>query len=138
MDDPKELAKLYAAKKAEEEADQAAEKAARAAEAKARETAGIEATNSLNKMVVPYFNELKAAMGDDFTFDVIREAKSHQTLGVKFQVGERPPVSIKSVGGGIVQVQIHKGGGLPYSQIRNAADLSKQKLGELIQAMIEG
>jgi hypothetical protein len=135
--DPKELAKLYAAQMAKEAADRAAEKAADAAATKARESAAADAENALNDVAIPYLKQIKSAMCGNFTFDVQREVTSNRTLGVKFEVKERHPVSIKLVGGAI-QVRIHTGGGMIYPEIKVPSDLSKEKLAALIQTIIEG
>ena len=135
--DPKELAKLYAAQMAKEAADRAAEKAADVAATKARESAAEDAENALNNVAIPYLKEIKSAMGGNFTFDVQREVTSNRTLGVKFEVKERHPVSIKLIGGSI-QVRIHTGGGMIYPEIKVPSDLSKEKLGALVQTIIEG
>jgi hypothetical protein len=136
--DPKELAKLYAAQMAKEAADRAAEKAADVAATKARESAAADAENALNDVAIPYLKEIKSAMAGNFTFDVQREVTSNRTLGVKFEIKERhPPVSIKLIGGSI-QVRIHTGGGMIYPEIKVPSDLSKEKLGALVQTIIEG
>ena len=106
--DPKELAKLYAATMAKEAADRAAEKAADVAATKARESAAADAENALNDVAIPYLKEIKSAMAGNFTFDIQRDVTSNRTLGVKFEVKERHPVSIKLIGGAI-QVRIHTG-----------------------------
>src|SRR5438105_4755206 len=107
--DPKELAKLYAAQMAKEAADKAAEKAADVAAAKARESAAADAENALNDVAIPYLKKIKSVMAGNFTFDVQREVTSNRTLGVRFEIKERHPVSIKLIGGAI-QVRIHTGG----------------------------
>jgi hypothetical protein len=139
--DPKELAKLYAAQMGKEAADRAAEKAADVAATKAREAAAADAENALenalNEVAIPYLKQIKSAMAGNFTFDVQREVTSNRTLGVKFEVKERHPVSIKLVGGAI-QVRIHTGGGMIYPEIKVPSDLSKEKLGALVQRIIEG
>jgi len=135
--DPKELAKLYAATMAKEAADRAAEKAADVAATKARESAAADAENALNDVAIPYLKQIKSAMAGNFTLDVQREVTSNRTLGVKFEVKERHPVSIKLIGGAI-QVRIHTGGGMIYPEIKVPSDLSKEKLGALVQTIIEG
>jgi hypothetical protein len=135
--DPKELAKLYAATMAKEAADRAAEKAADVAATKARESAAADAENALNAVAIPYLKEIKSAMAGNFTFDIQRDVTSNRTLGVKFEVKERHPVSIKLIGGAI-QVRIHTGGGMIYPEIKVPSDLSKEKLGTLVQTIIEG
>ena len=82
-------------------------------------------------------SEIKSAMAGNFKFDVQREVTSNRTLGVKFEVKERHPVTIKLIGGSI-QVRIHTGGGMIYSEIKMPSDLSKEKLGALVQTIIEG
>ena len=135
--DPKELAKLYAEQLAKEAADRASEKAVEAAATKARESAAVDAENALNDVAIPYLKQIKSAMAGNFTFDVERDAKSSRVLGVKFEVKDRHPVSIKLVGGAI-QVRIHTGGGMIYPEIKMPSDLSKEKLGALVQTIIEG
>ena len=135
--DPKELAKLYAAQMAKEAADKAAEKAADVAAAKARESAAADAENALNDVAIPYLKQIKSAMAGNFTFDVQRDVTSNRTLGVKFEGKERHPVSIKLIGGAI-QVRIHTGGGMIYPEIKVPSDLSEEKLGALVQTIIEG
>jgi hypothetical protein len=136
--DPKELAKLYAEQLAKEAADKASEKAAEVAAAKARESAAADAENALNDVAIPYLKQIKSAMAGNFTFDVEREATSSRILGVKFVVKDRHPVSIKLVGGGAIQVRIHTGGGMIYPDIKVPSDLSTEKLGALVQTIIEG
>src|SRR6202158_2892506 len=119
--DPKELAKLYAAQMGKEAADRAAEKAADVAATKARESAAADAENALNDVAIPYLKEIKSAMAGNFTFDIQRDVTSNRTLGVKFEVKER-----------------HTGGGMIYPEIKVPSDLSKEKLGTLVQTIIEG
>jgi hypothetical protein len=135
--DPKELARLCAAQMAKEAADRAAEKAADVAATKALESAAADAENALNDVAILYLKQIKAAMAGNFTFDVQREVTSNRTVGVKFEVKARHPVSITLVGGAI-QVRIHTGGGMIYPEIKVPSDLSKEKLGALVQTIIEG
>jgi hypothetical protein len=93
--------------------------------------------NVLNDVAIPYLKEIKSAMAGNFTFDVQRDVTSNRTLGVKFEVKGRHPVSIKLIGGSI-QVRIHTGGGMIYPEIKVPSDLSKEKLGALVQTIIEG
>ncbi len=104
---------------------------------KALESAAADAENALNDVAIPYLKQIKAAMAGNFTFDVQREVTSNRTVGLKFEVKARHPVSIKLVGGAI-QVRIHTGGGMIYPEIKVPSDLSKEKLGALVQTIIEG
>ena len=136
--DPKELANLQIAQQQKDAAAMKAAKDAQVDREKARADASAAANKALKEVVVPYFDEIKAAMQGDFTYAFDSAVGQSGSAGVTFSIKNRAKASIISVGGGVVQSHIHTRTVIIYSEIKSTADLTRDKLGEFVKTIIEG
>jgi argininosuccinate synthase len=98
--------------------------------------------------VVPFLEEVKHHFGEDqFSFATQIERNDHRPVGVSFSVGNGSPTSITTAFGNIVVTRVGDSGtkkGVPFvyapdaePYISNSGDLTRDKIAELIEMVID-
>jgi hypothetical protein len=140
--EPKDLAKAFDEKAAKEAAHAAAIKKAAEVEKAGSEKLVADGRTAMTKVVIPYLNEVRDAMGPNFSLDISRDMTSHEPVMATFIVKGKNPVAIL-LRGKVVDVKIKnglgaQGAGIQYPKISAPTDLTRDKLGALINEIING
>jgi hypothetical protein len=151
--DPRELGAIYAAKIAREKAAQHGKNEVDALKSKAEKAASDKVINALTSVVLPYLEEAKSFFPNG-AFDYRRDSdvNTKRLVSVSFQINGFDAVEIRDQGG---QVAVRKTGALSQPEgagvvkstyptdssgpmIGSAEDLTREKLGKLIELVIKG
>ena len=135
--DPKELALSFAEKLQIRGKVKDAEAAAAIARRSSRERDQEEAEAALDRIVLPYLDEVKKELGDSFIFEVVRDNSTMKAVGVTFTLDRSKKISINSRFGHLSTVV--QGMEQPYNfdcSVVAASDLSREKIGKLINQLI--
>jgi hypothetical protein len=140
--EPKDLAKAFEDKAAKEAAHEAAVKKAAEVERVGSEKLVADGRAAMTNVAIPYLTEVRDAMSPNFSLDISRDMTSHQPVMATFIVKGKNPVAIM-LRGKVVDVKIKnglgpQGAGIQYPKISAPADLTRDKLGALINEIING
>lgn len=105
--------------------------------------------NAMEREVIPFMSELQHCLGEQqFSFASQVELHDHRPVGVTFTIGNGAPTSISTALGHIVVTRVGDSGsakGVPYvfasdeePFISNSGDLTRVKIGKLIEMVIDG
>jgi hypothetical protein len=134
---PEELAKYRAEKLQKAEMDKAEKKAAETAARESQQARAEAARKGLTTVVIPYFDELVKGL-PGFSYTTMNEATSGEVLGVDFIVDNRA-ARIQLAGSAVnAATRDHRQGGMSrFTFINSADDLTREKVGHMIKAMID-
>jgi hypothetical protein len=104
--------------------------------------------NAFDHHVVPLLSELKHELGEEqFSFALQIDRQDHRPVGVTFKIGDGAATNISSALGNIVITRTGASGsfkGVPhvYSPdeepfISNSGDLTREKIGKLVEMSID-
>jgi hypothetical protein len=113
-----------------------------------KRTADVEhCKRAMEQRVLPFFEELKHLMGDQFSFAPQIELNDHRPVGVSFKIGDGAPTTITTAFGNIVVTRIGDSGtskGVPFvyapdvePYISNSGDLTRDKIAKLVEMVID-
>jgi hypothetical protein len=119
-----------------------------AAENKDKRTADIEhCKQAMEREVIPFLEELKHHLGEQFSFAPQIELNDHRPVGVSFTIGNGAPTRISTAFGNIVVTRVGGSGtkkGSPFiyapdvePYISNSGDLTRAKMAKLVEMVIE-
>jgi hypothetical protein len=101
----------------------------------------------MEQRVLPFLEELKHLMGDQFSFAPQIELNDHRPVGVSFKIGDGAPTTITTAFGNIVVTRIGDSGtskGVPFvyapdvePYISNSGDLTRDKIAKLVEMVID-
>jgi hypothetical protein len=135
---PEELAK-YRAEKVEKEQRAAAEQERRADAERSQFQSDTDAAKAaIGQKIIPYLNRVKTAMNGAITFAPMVNT-DHEPVGVDLRMDNRK-ASIKMFGSTFqcyIDSRRPPYGAIPFTGIRSIADITDDKLGQFIKAMID-